>query len=202
MTNAIDASEDLAGQFEEVREFSSSPNPEFVLSDLRDLLNQAWGQLKIDETSKSTSFVVSSGTEHKLAEVDEFMITNAFRKILQNAMDSMPSGGTITVSFFETDETQRKSICLVFRDDGGGISEEEASLACFMFRDIIRKSTKKRGRDIIVWNVNPIPSIAQSCSHDNHAPMRCRGRRNSGGIQERRLEGHTPPKHQVRHAKT
>jgi signal transduction histidine kinase len=140
MQNAIEASEQLAREFEEVREYSASLKPKYALTDLRNLINEAWGQLMVEAQHHNVELIVSSGNENTYVEVDQFLVTNSFRNIFQNALDAMNDNGTVRVTFQETQVSEAPHLSIIFEDNGRGISEEEAIHAFEAFY-----STKTRG---------------------------------------------------------
>jgi signal transduction histidine kinase len=55
------------------------------------------------------------------ASVDETLMRQAFTNLIQNAVESMPEGGTLTIQA----ETVRKEFSVIVRDTGSGISRDK-----------------------------------------------------------------------------
>jgi signal transduction histidine kinase len=67
-------------------------------------------------------------TEFSLIELpliwgDPFYLHNAFRSVIENGIDAMPRGGTLTISTKLATQRKKKKICVEISDTGAGMSE-------------------------------------------------------------------------------
>jgi len=164
--HAIEASENLERQFEEVREYSAPVKPKSSPVDLKNLVIEAWSQLDIDEQARQTSLKLESGTDQTIAEVDRFLMTNAFRNILQNALDAVASEGSVTVTFKTENKGGQDVIHISFENDGQSIAPEDAERAFEAFYTtktqgtglglaIVKRYVESHGGTIAISPVKP-----------------------------------------------
>jgi two-component system sensor histidine kinase FlrB len=65
--------------------------------------------------------------EDLIVVADQGQVVEAFRNIIDNAYEAMPSGGALTIAASHTDDGRRA--ITVFKDTGSGMTEEEKQAA-------------------------------------------------------------------------
>jgi two-component system, sporulation sensor kinase E len=63
-----------------------------------------------------------------IIEVDRDQVREVFNNLLANAMDSMPDGGTLTISAEHTRVKLKDYLVVNFADSGEGIAEEKMKM--------------------------------------------------------------------------
>lgn len=105
---------------DEYLQFSRLPQSQLVKGDLNDLIRE-FLELLSEEVKQKKIKVVGHGLNRKLAcPFDRAQLRRVLVNIARNAVDAMPTGGTLTVAT----ETKERQVLIHIRDTGIGIPEE------------------------------------------------------------------------------
>lgn len=83
---------------------------------------------------------------------DPYYLHTAFRSIVQNGLEAMPDGGTLTVETSAVDRRKKKKVCVTVSDTGGGMNKE--FLKEHLFRPF--HTTKQEGLGLGLFNCRQI----------------------------------------------
>jgi signal transduction histidine kinase len=115
------AQSDLHQLFEEVREYAAPLNLHLSHCDLSAKWRQAWGELSHLHEPKGLSLVEPPNDNSRHCVCDRFAVTQAFRNILENAIQASPQGGKVSVHCRETTRDGQREVQITIRDEGPGI---------------------------------------------------------------------------------
>lgn len=125
--------------------YARKPDPVFSPTDLNACLEECLALLRPQIDRRGVRLVLSLNPALPKAYVDTQQVQEAFCNLIENAMDAMPGGGTLTVESqkiqVHEDDKVNSWVAIDFTDSGSGISQEH--------RDQIFKpffTTKKAGR--------------------------------------------------------
>ena len=106
-----------------VNRFRESQQP--IVVKLKVDLNQVLTKLLEDLPVRRTRDIdrIIKLNELPLIWGDPFYLHNAFHSIIENAVDAMPRGGTLTISSRVTTQRKKKKICIEISDNGEGMTE-------------------------------------------------------------------------------
>lgn len=88
-------------------------------------LNQILAKIVEDLPLRKTRDIDKMITLNELPLIwgDPFYLHNAFHSIVENAVDAMPHGGTLTISSRLITQRKKKKICIEISDNGEGMPE-------------------------------------------------------------------------------
>ena len=109
----------------EMVEFSDPNKYETRKLSIRELLDKSLNLLNSDLQGKGINVVKDYGTDQPGVMVNEAEMFQVFINILQNAVDSMDRGGTLTINVQEIAEDGQRWLRVRIEDTGIGISEED-----------------------------------------------------------------------------
>lgn len=122
---ALTASEDLGRQYEEVREYAAPIRLNCTGVKLKDLVDEAWGQLSSMREGRKTTLRMTFHNTESSCLADPFKLVNAFRNILENALTATESDPVLVdIDFVGTQLNDLPAIQIRFRDYGSGLSPE------------------------------------------------------------------------------
>ena len=111
----------LISRVEQILGFARPVNLTLHSGNLNRIINDILELLRPQLTANKVEVRLSMN-ESAYAMIDETSIRGALMNLILNAIESMPKGGTLTITIDQTDETLRIEIA----DTGSGIAEEEA----------------------------------------------------------------------------
>ncbi len=115
----------LSELVKEMVEFSDPNKYETRKLSICELLDKSLKLLSSDLQSKGICLVKNYGSDHPAVKVNEPEMFQVFINILQNAVDSMDRGGTLTIDVQEIAEDGQSWLRVRIEDSGVGISEED-----------------------------------------------------------------------------
>lgn len=107
----------IEGAVKDLFEFSEPRSPVLKRKDLRDVIEQTLAHAPLSESMHITR----QYAEMPPVPVDEKLLGQALQRILINAEEAMPNGGTLTISTTSAEDRVMISI----RDTGRGVPAEE-----------------------------------------------------------------------------
>lgn len=164
---ALTASEDLGRQYEEVREYAAPIRLKCTTVKLKDLVDEAWGQLSAAREGRNTTLRMTFNNADSSCLADRFKLINAFRNILENALTATENDPVlIDVEFVGTEMDDAPAVQLRFRDYGTGLSSEvsDSVLEAFVTTKtrgtglglaIVKRIVEAHGGMITIDSVNP-----------------------------------------------
>jgi PAS domain S-box-containing protein len=124
------------------------PEPPHLESvQIEEVVRDALDFLRHEIADRRIIVEVTGGAALPSVRVDRHQMRQAFFNLIKNAIEAMPSGGRLTVSFSETD----RCVVIEFRDSGQGIRSEDL---CRVFEPYY--TTKKRGTGLGLMIVHRI----------------------------------------------
>jgi PAS domain S-box-containing protein len=96
-------------------------------SDMKQLLHESLSPFR-DKLEKQSILVKESLNDLPIIEVDRDQVREVFNNLLSNAMDSMPDGGTLTISAEHAHIKEKDYLVVNFADSGEGIPEEKMKM--------------------------------------------------------------------------
>jgi len=96
-------------------------------SDMRQLLKESLGPFR-DKLEKQSIKIKESLNDLPVISIDRDQVLEVFNNLLSNAMDSMPDGGTLTLSAKQTRAKDKDYMVVSFEDSGEGIAEEKMKM--------------------------------------------------------------------------
>jgi signal transduction histidine kinase len=111
----------LISRVEQIVGFARPANLTLHSGNLKPIINDILELLRPQLTANKVEVRLSMN-ESAYAMIDEASIRGALMNLILNAIESMPKGGTLTITIDQTDETLRIEIA----DTGSGIAEDEA----------------------------------------------------------------------------
>ena len=96
-------------------------------SDMQQLLNESLGPFR-DKLEKQSIEIKGSLDNLPTISIDRDQVLEVFNNLLTNAMDSMPDGGTLTLSARQTRVKEKDYMVVSFADSGEGIAEEKMKM--------------------------------------------------------------------------
>jgi len=115
----------LSELVKEMVEFSDPNKYETRKLSICELLDKSLKLLYSDLQNKGIRLVKDYGSDHPGVKVNEPEMFQVFINILQNAVDSMDRGGTLTIDVQEIAEDEQRWVRVRIEDTGVGISEED-----------------------------------------------------------------------------
>lgn len=114
----------LTGVTEEYLRLARLPAPRLVIDDLAETVRDVTTFVRPEIEAAGIELVVRLPDGPVELEMDEAQIRQAMLNLLRNARESMPDGGTISVSLSVFDDYVYDLFVLQIRDEGGGIAED------------------------------------------------------------------------------
>ncbi len=107
--------------------FSREGTPNYSENDLSEVVERVL--LMNEELFKEKAIAITKNfAELPGFSFDKDMIIEVLENIFLNAVDSMPGGGTLTVSIEKVDRPEPSSVVIRIQDTGGGISAEQMEM--------------------------------------------------------------------------
>lgn len=123
---AITAQEDLRQLFEDVRQYAAPINLKLQTTDIGQLINEAWEQLATSREGREIEFHHSPATFNLKCEIDTFHARNAIRNILENSLSACNDPVKIEIGYTEIRIAERDYLRIAIRDNGPGLTPEQA----------------------------------------------------------------------------
>jgi signal transduction histidine kinase len=117
----VDTINHLNSRVEQILGFARPVNLNVHSENLNDIINDVLGLLRPQLAANKVEVRLSIDQDAKVM-ADESSMRGALLNLMLNAIEAMPSGGTLSIAAEQTDDTVR----LEFTDTGRGIAEEEA----------------------------------------------------------------------------
>ena len=114
-----------------VRRATRLPEPHFEIISIPELLNETLSLIEPQLQGPDIKVTLDMEANIPPLYADRDRIQTALFNLIQNGLEAMPGGGTITVSAFTV--PQRQAIALSVRDTGFGISPEIMEKVCEPF---------------------------------------------------------------------
>jgi signal transduction histidine kinase len=97
-------------------------------SNLRDLVEQRIDSFRESASKAGVTMVANLPHDPLILEIDKNRMAQVFDNMIQNALDAMSDGGTLSVSLSAQEKTTAigAGICVEFRDTGAGMSSSVA----------------------------------------------------------------------------
>jgi two-component system NtrC family sensor kinase len=114
-----------------VRRATRPPEPHFEAVEVPELLNETL--TLVDPLMRKAGIELTVHLDEKIPRInaDRYRIQTALFNLIQNAMESMPEGGLITV--FAQADRERREVSLTVKDTGKGIPPELMERVCEPF---------------------------------------------------------------------
>jgi len=121
----------LNSVIQNVRRATRPPDAHFETIAVRELLNETLSL--VEPLLRKTDIALTVEQAERLPEIhaDRYRIQTALFNLIQNAMESMPAGGRITVS--SRADAARREVSVTVADTGGGIEPELMERVCEPF---------------------------------------------------------------------
>lgn len=104
--------------------FSSMPSLQVSSQDINDILNESLNAFQ-DQCSRQNIQIQRSHSEVPPVSVDRDQVKGVFSNILSNAVDSMPEGGTLTVTTEKSELNNKPWVVVDIADTGEGIPKDK-----------------------------------------------------------------------------
>lgn len=118
---ALVAQEDVQRLFEEVRQYAAPLRLKRELTDVRQLIRIAWDETSSAREGRDARIRESADAPDCHCELDRFLIRNAVRNILENALSACDDPVVIDAIYSETVLNGRNALEVSFRDNGPGM---------------------------------------------------------------------------------
>ena len=118
--NIIDTINQLASTTEQILDFARPVRLALRPVDLNSVVNAVLKLLQVQISANGVAVQIDHDDSNPTAMLDEACIRAAFLNLLLNAVEAMPTGGTLTI----TTTTAGETLSLVIKDTGSGMSEE------------------------------------------------------------------------------
>ncbi len=126
---AIAAQEDLRQLFEDVRQYAAPIHLKYELTDIGQLVSEAWDQLATNREGRNAELHQSLVTFGLNCEVDAFLVRNAIRNILENSLSACSDPVRIEIDYGELQIADNEFLKIVIRDNGPGLTLKQANSA-------------------------------------------------------------------------
>ena len=120
---AMAAEGDLHQLFEEIRDYAAPIIPERRPHSIAELVEQAWSSLELKRQGHDAEIALSG--EFPVCMLDENLWVQAFRNLLENALQACPDPLRVEVSVSEGRLNKRRAVRVSVRDNGPGIEAEQ-----------------------------------------------------------------------------
>jgi two-component system, LuxR family, sensor kinase FixL len=117
------AQEDLHRLYEEVRQWAAPLNLRRESCNLRDLWKEVWCLVKQAHPARDARLVEEVTCKNLVGEVDQFLISQVFRNVFENALEVSPAGSEVTIQC--SDAAGSDEILIAIRDQGPGLTLEQ-----------------------------------------------------------------------------
>ena len=114
-----------------VRRATRLPEPHFEATSVSELLNETLPLVEPLMQKSGIQLMVTVDENIPLFYVDRYRVQTALFNLIQNALEAMPDGGSITVAAYAV--PQNRTIALTIQDDGPGIPPELMQRVCEPF---------------------------------------------------------------------
>jgi signal transduction histidine kinase len=142
------AQNDLHQLFEEVREYAAPLKLHRSSCNLTATWRQVWEDLANLHNPKSLTLVEPAGSEPCRCVVDRFALAQAFRNVLENAIQASPRCGQVTIAASRASTAGGGGgIVIVIRDEGPGIPATERQR---VFEPFFTTKTKGTGLGLAI----------------------------------------------------
>jgi two-component system, NtrC family, sensor histidine kinase HydH len=129
-------------------DYARLPTPLMAPCDLTEVVNSAYSVIRAKAEKQGVAVRLQGTTASAIAVIDRDQIHNVFVNLMLNALDAMPEGGQLDVSW---KATELKTIELSVVDNGSGIPDEVAKKMFTPFA-----TTKPTGTGLGLYLVNRI----------------------------------------------
>ena len=116
----IEESKRLENIVTEVHEFAGVQSASMNLDDIKEVLNQVVMDFAEQARKQDVRLIPKIDEDLPLAAIDASQITKAFSNIIENALESMPNGGNLTLEA----KLDNANIITSIKDTGWGIARE------------------------------------------------------------------------------
>lgn len=110
---------------EDLLEFSRNKPLKKKEVNLKELLEERIRLLEVKASQENVNFILDA--ESIFAYVDEYKLSQVLQNLMQNAVQSMPSGGNVNVcvkkEYIDDDDYEKRMACISVSDTGMGMSD-------------------------------------------------------------------------------
>lgn len=118
------ALDDLHGLYEEVRDYSAPINLRRCSSNLCDLINEAWSEVRSLSGSSISFRCATDDSCPPIIDVDPSRIRQVFRNLLENSLMACESQGQIEASIKRERSSSNDQVHIIVKDNGEGIAND------------------------------------------------------------------------------
>jgi hypothetical protein len=123
VARAQKAQDDLHRLYEEVRQWAAPLTVRRETCNLRDLWQEVWCLVKQAHPARDARLVEEIACQSLVSEVDQFLMSQVFRNVFENALEVSPAGSAITIRC--SDAAGCDEILIAIRDQGPGLTPEQ-----------------------------------------------------------------------------
>ncbi len=123
VARAQKAQEDLHRLYEEVRQWAAPLNLRREACNLRELWKEVWCLVKQAHPARDARLVEVVTCQNLVREVDQFLMSQVFRNVFENALEASPAGSAVTIRC--SDAADSDEILIAIRDQGPGLTAEQ-----------------------------------------------------------------------------
>jgi PAS domain S-box-containing protein len=139
VARAQKAQEDLHRLYEEVRQWAAPLNLRREACNLRELWKEVWCLVKQAHPARDARLVEEITCQNLVSEVDQFLMSQVFRNVFENALEASPAGSAVTIRC--SDAAGSDEILIAIRDQGSGLTAEQQHRICEPFFTTKAKGT-------------------------------------------------------------
>lgn len=136
-----DAQDHLHRLYEDVRGYAAPIRLETKVCDLRDVWRRAWDHLESHRADGKAELRESGSASAAVTTADPFRIEQVFHNIMENALAATAGEAVISIDVQPSEMNGRKQLCIRIRDNGPGLSAEQAKRAFEPFYTTKAKGT-------------------------------------------------------------
>lgn len=119
------ADDDLTKLYKELREYAAPIVLERKTCDLREIWQLSWANLSHVRQGRVSELGDGTGGLDLQCSIDEFRIEQVFRNLMENSLAACRDPVTIKIDCHETMHNGAPAVCVSYRDNGPGLSDEQ-----------------------------------------------------------------------------
>jgi PAS domain S-box-containing protein len=124
--NRIQKADDaLTKLYEELREYAAPITLDLKTCDLQEIWRLAWANLGHRRQGRKIELREQTDGLDLHCSIDEFRIEQVFRNLMENSLAACADPATIDISCHDTLHNGARAVCVSFRDNGPGLTDEQ-----------------------------------------------------------------------------